>query len=229
MKAHRTSARPIGRPFAVALRRPFVAGGGSSPGADRVDTLPPDADPHRLARGAGGALAGARAIGGVVLAGAALSCAAEPGVALQGGRYDSVETVGLQVTLDDWFRAERGGWRVVGYPELQVNRHEHKGDKLWQGGLFATFRVDPAHARMRPYLEAGLGANVFSRGNLGSKDFSTRFQFGELLGVGVAWGGNTGGANETWVGVRFTHYSNAGIKKPNPGLEALQLVIGHRF
>ncbi|MDT3671096.1 MAG: acyloxyacyl hydrolase [Aromatoleum sp.] len=229
MKAHRTSARPIGRTFAVALRRPFVAGGGSSPGADHVDTLPPVPDPKRGPRSAGRPLSGARALGGVVLAGAALGCAAEPGVVLQGGRYDSVETVGLQVVLDDWFRAERGGWRVVGYPELQVNRHELNGDKLWQGGVFATFRVDPAHARMRPYLEAGLGANVFSRGDLGSKDFSTRFQFGEHIGIGVAWGGNTGGTNETWVGLRFTHYSNAGIKKPNPGLEALQLVLGHRF
>lgn len=229
MKAHRTSARPTGRPFAVALRRPFVAGGGSSPGDDRVDSLAPHGEARRAAGGSWGPLSGARALGGAVLAGAALSCAAEPGVALQGGRYESVETVGLQVTLDDWFRAERGGWRVVGYPELQVNRHEHNGDKLWQGGVFATFRVDPAHARMRPYVEAGLGANVFSRGDLGSKDFSTRFQFGELIGVGVAWGGNTGAANETWVGLRFTHYSNAGIKKPNPGLEALQLVIGHRF
>ncbi|WP_332675116.1 acyloxyacyl hydrolase [Aromatoleum sp.] len=170
-----------------------------------------------------------RALAGVFIAGAASSCAAEPGVAIQGGRYESIETIGLQVTLDDWFRAERSGWRVVGYPELQVNRHEQSGDELVQGGVFATFRVDPAHARMRPYLEAGLGANVFSRGNIGSKDFGTRFQFGELIGIGIAWGGNTGGANETWIGVRFTHYSNAGIKKPNPGLEALQLVIGHRF
>lgn len=225
MKAPRTSACPTRRPFGTAPCRPFAVGGGSSPGAARAN----DIAPPGVLRDRGQTPSAMRGICGVLLAGAALGCAAEPGVALQGGRYESVETIGLQVTLDDWFRAERGGWRVVGYPELQINRHEHDGDELVQAGVFATFRVDPAHPRLRPYFEAGLGAHVLSRGDLGPKDFSTRFQFGELLGVGVAWGGNTGGANETWVGVRFTHYSNAGIKKPNPGLEALQLVIGHRF
>jgi len=172
---------------------------------------------------------GARAAAGALIAGAAFICAADPGVAIQGGEYKDFETIGVQVTLNDWFRAERRGWRLIGYPELQVNRHERGGDKLVQGGAFATFRVDPARAGLRPYLEAGVGANLFSRGDLGPKSFGTRFQFGEHIGVGLAWGGNTGGPNDTWLGVRYSHYSNAGIKNPNPGLEAVQLVLGHRF
>ena len=166
---------------------------------------------------------------GVVLATSALSCSAQTGLAIQGGDYEDYETVGMQLVLEDWFRAERAGWRVVGYPELQLNRHKRDGDNLLQGGVFATFRADPAHAKLRPYLEAGLGLNLFSRGDLGPKSFGTRFQFGEHVGIGFVWGGNTGGPNETWLGLRYSHYSNAGIKNPNPGLEALQLVFGHRF
>lgn len=176
--------------------------------------------PARLVRTALAALA----------TGFALNGAAETGVAIQGGRYDGISTLGAQVAFGEFMSIERGGWRLVGYPELQLNVHRDDGDDLVQAGVFATFRAAPARAGLRPYIEAGLGANLFSRTDLGDESYSTRFQFGEHVGVGLAWGGNAaGGGNATWVGLRYSHYSNAGIKKPNPGLEALQLIVGHRF
>lgn len=155
---------------------------------------------------------------------------AQHALAIQGGSYDGTDTLGLQWTLPAWFRSNPNGWRISGSPELQVNAHERGGDDLVQGGLFATFRFEPPARRVRPYLEAGIGVNYFNRNELGSKDFSTRVQFGELLGLGLAWGGeSTSGRGETWLGLRFSHFSNAGIRSGNSFLDTLMLTVGHRF
>lgn len=73
-------------------------------------------------------------------------------------------------------------------------------------------------------LEFGIGANLFSGTTLGAKRISTAYQFGDSIGLlhridGTPW----------TLGVRFTHYSNADIKRPNPGQDYLQLHIGYRF
>jgi len=67
-------------------------------------------------------------------------------------------------------------------------------------------------------VELGVGANAFSGTHLGDKDISTAFQFGSSVGLlhrlqGTPW----------LLGLRLTHYSNAGIKKPNPGQNYLQV------
>jgi len=67
-------------------------------------------------------------------------------------------------------------------------------------------------------IELGSGANVFSGTHLGNKNISTAFQFGSSIGLfhrlqGTPW----------QLGLRLTHYSNAGIKNPNPGQNYLQL------
>lgn len=169
----------------------------------------------------------------LVIAGACASAPAayaQHAVAIQGGSYDDTDSLGLQWTMPSWFRTNPGGWRISGGPELQLNVHERGGDDIVQAGLFATFRFEPPAQRLRPYLEAGIGANYFNRNDLGSKNFSTRFQFGELVGLGVAWGGNApAGPGETWFGVRFIHYSNADIRSGNSGLDTLMLTLGHRF
>ncbi len=67
-------------------------------------------------------------------------------------------------------------------------------------------------------VELGVGANVFSGTHLGEKDTSTAFQFGSSVGLlhrlqSTPW----------LLGLRLTHYSNASIKKPNPGQSYLQV------
>jgi lipid A 3-O-deacylase len=71
-------------------------------------------------------------------------------------------------------------------------------------------------------LELGIGANVFSGTHLGEKPLSTAFQFGDSLGVFHRF------SNSPWTaGLRFTHYSNADIKRPNPGQNYLQLRVSY--
>uniref|UniRef100_A0ABX1PLM1 Lipid A deacylase n=2 Tax=Aromatoleum anaerobium TaxID=182180 RepID=A0ABX1PLM1_9RHOO len=160
---------------------------------------------------------------------AAAACPAAQGVALQAGSRGSVDSVGVQWLLPVWYRTEWKNWRIAGHPELQLNRHRSHSDEAVQAGAFATFRISPIRTGAYPYLEAGLGLNLFSEEKLGRRNLSTHFQFGELIGVGIAWGGRAGGKGETSVGVRLSHYSNAGLKQPNHGIEVFQLTVSHRF
>jgi lipid A 3-O-deacylase len=73
-------------------------------------------------------------------------------------------------------------------------------------------------------IELGVGADVFSGTRAGDKDISTALQFGSSIGVlhrlrSTSW----------LIGVRLTHYSNAGIKQPNPGQDYLQLRASYVF
>ena len=56
------------------------------------------------------------------------------------------------------------------------------------------------------------------------KDLATALQFGSSIGVlhrlrSTRW----------LIGVRLTHYSNAGIKQPNPGQDYFQLWTSYVF
>ncbi len=73
-------------------------------------------------------------------------------------------------------------------------------------------------------LELGIGANVFSGTWLGSKRISTAYQFGDSIGLFHHF------AATPWtLGVRLTHYSNADIKRPNPGQDYVQLRASYDF
>ncbi|EWM51682.1 lipid A 3-O-deacylase family protein [Bordetella holmesii 30539] len=75
----------------------------------------------------------------------------------------------------------------------------------------------------RFYLEAGVGATVFSHTSFADKRIGSAFQFGDHVGLGFLLTQNSR------VGVRYSHFSNANIKKPNPGLDVVQLTYTYQF
>lgn len=76
------------------------------------------------------------------------------------------------------------------------------------------------------FAEAGIGLSVTDRPyETARKTFSTRFNFADMLGVGYAFGAD--GGQE--LGVRVMHFSNAGIRAPNPGENFLLLRYSTRF
>lgn len=170
-------------------------------------------------------------IGLLALVGVISPCQAQYGLALEGGSLDNIDSIGLQLTLPQVVDRMSGSLRVRAYPEIQLTRFERHDEQLTQVGGFAIGRLGPADGGLRPFMEVGLGGNLFSRDHIGSRSLSTRFQFGELLGLGVAWGGHPNGDDrgESWLGLRYVHFSNAGIRHPNDGLDNLELIIGHRF
>jgi len=70
------------------------------------------------------------------------------------------------------------------------------------------------------FTEAGIGVNVLAPLYRSSdKRFSTAFNFGDHVGIGVQLGED----HRQELSLRLQHFSNAGIKDPNPGENFLQL------
>ncbi|WP_412176350.1 acyloxyacyl hydrolase [Halomonas sp. HP20-15] len=75
-------------------------------------------------------------------------------------------------------------------------------------------------AASRPFVEFGIGAALFLDTELDERSVSTSFQFEDRLAAGMALGRGE-------MSLSLTHYSNAGIKRPNDGLNVAAL--GYRL
>lgn len=93
-------------------------------------------------------------------------------------------------------------------------------DEVWQLNAVPMLRWWPAE---RFFVEGGIGATVFSRTRFAGERISTLFQFGDHLGAGYQL------TPSVRLGARISHFSNASIKSPNPGLDIVQLTYVQRF
>jgi lipid A 3-O-deacylase len=57
------------------------------------------------------------------------------------------------------------------------------------------------------------------------KQVSTAFNFVDVIGVGYSFGAS----REHELGLRVVHVSNADIRKPNPGMDSVQLRYARVF
>lgn len=121
-------------------------------------------------------------------------------------------------------------WSV--YFEASLSRWNSRGGYtsdhgvLTQVALIPVFRWRADQGRSAWFWEGGIGATVTSSVyRHEDKHFSTSFNFGDHVGVGYSFG--TARQNE--VALRLEHFSNAGIKHPNPGQNFTQLRYVHRF
>ncbi|MFZ6045280.1 acyloxyacyl hydrolase [Pseudomonas sp. CR3202] len=114
-----------------------------------------------------------------------------------------------------WYQSDVG--RLTGYWDAAYTYWE--GDEASSNHSLSfspVFVYEFAGETVRPYIEAGIGLAVFDSTELEDNDLSTSFQFEDRLGLGLRF------ANQE-VGVRAFHYSNAGIKQPNDGVETYSL------
>lgn len=98
-------------------------------------------------------------------------------------------------------------------------RHDDP-DSMWQISAIPIMRWWPTQGF---FLEAGVGPTLLNRTEFAGHDLSTQFQFGSYLGVGALIN------DRHHIGVHYSHYSNANIKKPNPGLNVIQFAYTYRF
>jgi len=95
-----------------------------------------------------------------------------------------------------------------------------------QIGALYTWRYRFGQGSSPWYAEGGIGGSVMDHiYQTPDRSFSTAFQFTEVLGIGRSFGDN--GAHE--LSLRVQHFSNAGIKKPNPGETFLKVRYTYRF
>ena len=145
------------------------------------------------------------------------------GVAFEGGMgEDNTYRGGFGLQWDwgvEWFPV--GDWYLGGYWEASFSYWD--GEEGWTGteslgefGIAPVFRIqshNPIYG-LWPYLEGAIGLHVMTDDELGKKDFSIPFTFGDHLGTGARFG--TNGQYE--IGYRFQHLSNAGLWDSNPGI-----------
>lgn len=109
-------------------------------------------------------------------------------------------------------------WRGDAYRNVDGARQY-----FWDLGLTPVFRYQ-RNDGLGWYAEAGVGIHYLSDlyDNNGSQ-LSTRFQFGDHLGVGYVL------ANGWELGLKFQHFSNGSIKAPNAGVNFIVLKAAYRF
>lgn len=106
------------------------------------------------------------------------------------------------------------------HPEFGYVQWRVGGDTGYQMYATPTFRYAVTE---RLSVDAGIGISLFTRTTWGQTDTSTRFQFADHLGVSYQI------TNTYGVSIRYVHASNAGIKRPNPGVDSVQFNVTASF
>jgi lipid A 3-O-deacylase len=95
-----------------------------------------------------------------------------------------------------------------------------------QLGAIATFRYRFDRGNSPWFTETGLGGTVMNHVyKTITRDFSTAFQFSEVLGLGYSFGVR----RDHELSLRLQHFSNADIKEPNPGENFIRVRYAYRF
>jgi hypothetical protein len=123
------------------------------------------------------------------------------------------------VTATGYFEADVGRW--------STNDHGVRSSAwVTQVGLTPVLRLQASGAISDWFAEIGVGANyIVPLYRTSNKRFSTEFNFGDHFGIGHLFGEH----REHELTVRVQHFSNAGIKHPNPGKNFLQLRYSRRL
>jgi lipid A 3-O-deacylase len=133
----------------------------------------------------------------------------------------------------DWSKPwSVAGGELSGYWELSFSGWSYptmgSRKEAWLGqlGIVPTFRYRPGGHDSRWFVEAGVGASFMTTiYETDRKRFSTTFNFADHIGFGRNFG-NTG---QHELALRIEHYSNAGIKHPNPGENFAEIRYAYRF
>ncbi len=134
----------------------------------------------------------------------------------------------------DWrWQRDFASGKASGYWEASFGRWNSRLDdgrraSAWvtQLGVTPVLRWQPRAWGEAWFVEAGIGANVLlpvyrSR----DKRFSTAFNFGDHLAIGRRFGVD----RQHELALRVQHFSNAGIKDPNPSEDFDQLRYAWRY
>lgn len=146
------------------------------------------------------------------------------------GNKTKMVRLGLQSDWDNKWLVS-GGTHVSGYWDLTLAQ--------WRGNRYAN--ISGAHQDITDigftpvfrferedkkgfYAEAGIGIHLLSQNyNNNGRRLSTHFQFGDHIGLGYVF------ANKFDVGLKFQHFSNGSIKKPNNGVNFAVLSVRRGF
>jgi len=111
-----------------------------------------------------------------------------------------------------WQQALGENATVTGYHALSVNHWWNAHESITTLGYSPIFIYQDNGSPW--YFQGGIGLAYLSDIRIGGRILSTRFQFEDQIGIG--WQHRQHG-----LGLVYRHYSNAGIEKPNHGIDLL--------
>ncbi|WP_410505613.1 acyloxyacyl hydrolase [Janthinobacterium sp.] len=120
--------------------------------------------------------------------------------------------------LSGYWDASAGAWRGNRYQNVQGATQN-----LYDIGFTPVFRFE-RDDKKGFYAEGGIGVHMLSK--LYDNDdyrLSTHFQFGDHIGVGYVFD------NKWELGMKIQHFSNGGYKKPNTGVNFLNIKASYHF
>ena len=151
---------------------------------------------------------------------------------VEAGAGEEVQIVraGVQWNWEQrWFQSN--GNHIGGYWDLSIaqwrgTKHQNvdgKNQYITSIGITPVFRWQRDDLKGF-YGEVGVGANLLSElYNNNNKKLSTAFEFGDHIGFGYVFN------NDVEIGIKYLHYSNAGIKKPNDGADFILMRLRYPF
>ncbi|VWX61855.1 Lipid A deacylase (fragment) [Burkholderiales bacterium 8X] len=154
------------------------------------------------------------------------------GVFVQAGSsLQGVQTAAAGITWDLPYRWTLGSGQLGSNLEVSYAYwHIRSGIRSDQAHL-SQWAIVPS-LRYRPdegspwFVDTGVGLTVTSSiYRSRERAFSTRFNFGTHLAIGRRFGQRA----EHEIALRVEHFSNAGIKRPNPGENFIQLRYTRRL
>ena len=160
------------------------------------------------------------------------SAAAPDAIFIQAGTAGSTHeaSIGLAWDWKGWPLAESAS--LTGHWELALSRWSfRKGEVrespwLVQVSAIPVLRWRPSEGSSAWFVQGGVGATLTShRYETERKNFSTCFNFGDHLAVGRSFGAR----REREIALRLEHFSNGGIKEPNPGENFFELRFTQRL
>ena len=113
---------------------------------------------------------------------------------------------------------------LSGYYELSANLW-HKGSSSNFGIAFSpvfTYNFTFLQTTLQPYIEGGIGGSLWTDTMIATRNVSSHFLFEDRIGAGVRYKGYD-------LNFRYMHYSNAGLVKPNSGIDIFMLSLSFKY
>jgi lipid A 3-O-deacylase len=130
-----------------------------------------------------------------------------------------IQRLGLRKDINLLFCSDLGC--LTGYYEASLSYWERGNDKI-SGVAFSpvfVYYFGSISNSMHPYLDAGIGGAIISDTKIGNRNLSSNLHFENRIGFGLR-------GTDYDVNFRYLHYSNAGLKQPNDGIDILMISLG---
>lgn len=158
----------------------------------------------------------------------------DPGVHVAYGRDSSHDVNKYELGINFNTPLQYGNpdsWLLRVQVEFNIAQWQSRGgtnsQNLQEFGFTPILRLEKRGTfSFTPFIEGGLGLRLLTHTHTSDEhNMSSAFQFGDMIGVGAAFGKN----NAMEAGFRFQHISNAGIREPNPGANFYTGYVRYRF